>query len=113
MIGNMMTEGLVPWATREDPRYFRRGEGSQKGRAWCALTRIAISRADSGRSTCNVSEWGGNAVAVAVSNAYYPDTRTALDNVQRLPIACGADAFSNVWKAFWPDVKRKLQRTKN
>jgi hypothetical protein len=112
MIGNMMTEGLVPWVTREDPRYFRRGEGTLKGRAWYALTRIVISRTDSGRNSFNVSEWGGNAAAVAISNAYYPDTRTAPDNVQRLLIACGTDAFSNVLKEFWPDVKRKLQRKK-
>jgi hypothetical protein len=47
---------------------------------------------------------------VAISNAYYPDTRTASDNVQRLLIACGTDAFSNILKEFWPDVKKKLQQ---
>jgi hypothetical protein len=113
MIGNMMTEGLVPVLTHEDPRYFRRGEGSLKGRTWYALTRIVISRTDSGHNEFNVSEWGGNAAAVAISNAYYPDTRTVSANVQRLFIACGTDAFSNVLKEFWPDVKRKLQRKKN
>jgi hypothetical protein len=69
-----------------------------------------ISRTDSGGHSFNFSEWGGNAAAVAISNAYYPDTRTASDNVQRLLIACGTDAFSNILKEFWPDVKKKLHK---
>jgi hypothetical protein len=109
-IGNMMTEGLVPWALHQDPRYFRRGEGSILRRTGDALKQIVICRTDSGGRAFNVSEWGGNASAVAISNAYYPDTRTATDNVQRLLIACGTDAFSNVLKEFWPDVKKKLQQ---
>jgi hypothetical protein len=109
-IGNMMTEALVPILTREDPRYFRRGEGSMLGRVGYALKQIVITRTDSGHYFVNISEWGGNAAAVAISNAYYPDTRTASDNVQRLLIACGTDAFSNVLKEFWPDAKKKLQQ---
>ena len=114
-IGNMMTEALVPIATHEDPRYFRRGEGSILGRAGYALKQIVITRTDSGGRTFNLSEWGGNAAAVALSNAYYPDTRTASANAGRLFIACGTDAFSNILKEFWPDVKKKLQslRKKN
>lgn len=113
MIGNMMTEAVVPSFTHQDPRYFRRGEGSFGGRTLYALKQIVISRTDSGHYAFNVSEWGGNAMAVAISNAYYPDTRTARDNVERLFIACGTDAFSNVLKEFWPDVKRWLKRGKN
>ena len=112
MIGNMMTEGLFPWALHQDPRYFRRGEGTILSRTGYALKQIVIVRTDSGGHTFNLSEWGGNAAAVAISNAYYPDTRTASDNVQRLFIACGTDAFSNVLKEFWPDVKKKLHKNK-
>jgi hypothetical protein len=72
-----------------------------------------VNRTDSGRSTFNIAEWGGNALGTAISNAYYPDTRTASDNVQNLLIATGTDAFSNVLKEFWPDVKRKLHKKKN
>jgi len=110
MIGNIMTEGLVPIVTHEDPRYFRRGQGSILYRTGFALKQIVITRTDSDRSTFNLSEWGGNAAAVAISNAYYPDTRTASDNAERLLIACGTDAFSNVLKEFWPDVKKKLKQ---
>jgi hypothetical protein len=109
-IGNMMTEAFVPILTHEDPRYFRSGEGSVLSRTGYALKQIVISRTDSGGHSFNFSEWGGNAAAVAISNAYYPDTRTASDNVQRLLIACGTDAFSNILKEFWPDVKKKLHK---
>jgi hypothetical protein len=110
MIGNMMTEGIVPSLMHEDPRYFRLGVGSKKSRLWYALNRIVIDKKDSGRTSFNFSEWGGNALATAISNAYYPDSRDAKDNLQKWFIACGTDAFSNVLKEFWPDVKKKLHR---
>lgn len=33
MIGNMMTEGIMPSLMHEDPRYFRLGEGAKGARA--------------------------------------------------------------------------------
>lgn len=110
MIGNMMTEGIVPAIGHQDPRYFRLGEGTTKHRAVYALSRIFVARMDSGRSMFNFSEWGGNVIAVAISNAYYPDTRDWNDNVQKLLIQCATDSFSNVLKEFWPDIKRRLHK---
>jgi len=110
IIGNMMTESIYPSLLHEDPRYFRLGKsgGSTLRRAEYAATRIFVTRTDSGGRAFNFSEWLGNASAVAVSNAYYPDTRTASDNIERLAIACATDAFSQVLKEFWPDVKHVL-----
>src|SRR5450432_812570 len=110
MIGNMMTEGIVPSLLHEDPRYFRLGEGTKRSRAKYALEQILVTRTDGGRKTFNVAEVGGNAAAVAVTNLWYPDTRTVSDNVEKLGIQLATDAFSNVLKEFWPDVKRYLQR---
>ena len=115
VIGNMMTEGFVPALGHQDPRYFRlgKGEGTRKYRMWYAVKSIVVAKMDSGHKTFNFSEWGGNAAGVAISNAYYPDTRTASDNAQKLLIACGTDAFSNVLKEFWPDVKQWLHDRKH
>ena len=113
MIGNMMTEGFAPALLHEDPRYFRWGEGSKKRRVWYAATRIFVTATDGNRKTFNFAEWGGNAVAVAVSNAYYADGRTVGDNIPKLLIQCGTDGLSNVLKEFWPDVKRALSKKKN
>jgi hypothetical protein len=110
IIGNMMTESIMPSLLHQDPRYFRIGKshGGVLHRAGYAASRIFVSRTDSGGEQFNASEWLGNGVAVAISNAYYPDTRTVSDNIQRLGIACATDAFSQVMKEFWPDVKHKL-----
>jgi hypothetical protein len=107
-IGNFMTEGIMPSLFREDPRYFRRGYGTTKSRLWYAATRIFVCRTDAGHNQFNFAEVVGNSMAAAVSNAYYPDTRTASDNLQRLIIALATDSFSQVGKEFWPDIKRKL-----
>jgi len=113
MIGNMMTEGVMPALLHEDPRYFRLGEGSKKKRVWYAATRIFVTPTDKDHMTFNFAEWGGNGVAVAISNIYYRDGRTVGDNIPKLVIQCGTDALSNVLKEFWPDVKRALSKKKD
>ena len=110
MIGNMMTEGVMPAVLHEDPRYFRIGKGSFGRRLWYATTRTIVTTTDSNHHTFNFAEWGGNSVAVGLANFYYRDGRTAEDNAERLLIQCGTDTLSNVLKEFWPDVKKKLQK---
>ena len=107
-IGNMMTEAMYPSLLHEDPRYFRRGHGSIGSRTWYALTRVMVTRTDSGGRRFNFSEWMGNATAVAISNSYYPDYRTAGANAAKLGQQVGTDALSQVLKEFWPDIKRKF-----
>ena len=110
-IGNILTEGLVPTLFREDPRYFRRGSGGIGGRLRYALTRVLLSRTDKGNWNFNYAEWVGNGAAAAISNLYYPsDTRNFHDNLEKVSVSVGTDAFSNVLKEFWPDVKRKLHK---
>jgi hypothetical protein len=106
-IGNMMTEGVMPSLLHQDPRYFRRGTGSIKSRLAYAVTRIFVCKNDSGNWTFNTSELMGNAVGAAISNAYYPDTRTAHENAEKWSIQLATDALSQVGKEFWPDIKRK------
>ncbi len=106
-IGNKLTEGFVPILLHEDPRYFRRGTGSKWGRTGYALTRIFVTKTDSGGTNFNFSEWLGNGAGVALSNLYYTDDRTIGDNATKLLEACATDAISQVLKEFWPDIKRK------
>jgi len=107
-IGNMLTEGIFPTMLHEDPRYFRRGYGGFWSRTYYAATRVFVTRTDSGGTRFNFSEVIGNASGTAISNAYYPDGRNVVDNVQKLGTQIGIDAISQVLKEFWPDVKRKL-----
>ena len=109
-IENMTTEGIFPALLHQDPRYFRRREGSARSRLLYAMSRMFITRSDSGKSQFNFSEIGGAAASIAISNAYYPDGRAVGDNLSRYAVQLGFDAASNVLKEFWPDLKRKLPR---
>jgi len=107
-MGNMMTEAIFPSMLREDPRYFRRAYGSIWSRTTYALTRVFVTRTDSGGRRFNFSEVLGNAAGVGISNSYYPDGRNIGSNVARLGTQIGTDAVSQVLKEFWPDIKHKL-----
>jgi hypothetical protein len=110
VIGDYMTEAIYPTLLHQDPRYFRRGTGSGLSRLGYAMGQIFWTHKDSGGTQFNYSEVLGNSTAVAISNAYYPDNRTASDAVSKLGIQLSIDMASNVLKEFWPDVERKLSR---
>jgi hypothetical protein len=110
LIGNSMSEAVYPSLLHQDPRYFRRGEGSGPSRFAYAVSRVFWTRRDSGGTQFNYSEWLGNSTAVAICNAYYPDHRSAADNVSKLAMQVGVDAIGNVLKEFWPDLQRKFRK---
>jgi hypothetical protein len=110
VIGDYMTEGIYPTLLHQDPRYFRRGTGSGMARLGYAAGQIFWTHKDSGGTQFNYSEICGNATAVAISNAYYSDNRTASDAVSRLGTQIGVDMASNILKEFWPDITRKFSR---
>lgn len=107
-LGNIMTEAVFPAMLREDPRYYRRGQGSAWSRSAYAFSRLFVTPTDSGGRTFNYSEWGGNAAATAISNIYYPDGRTVRENLGKLGMQIGLDGLANALKEFWPDVKHRV-----
>jgi hypothetical protein len=110
VIGNYMTEGVFPTILHQDPRYFRRGYGSGWLRLRYAMGQIFLTHSDSGTTQFNFSEIVGNSTAVAISNAYYADNRTASEAVSKLGVQIGVDMAANVLKEFWPDIARKFSR---
>ncbi len=106
-VGNMMTEGVMPALLREDPRYFRQGEGGVWARIWYAGTRVVVTRTDAGRTQFNFSEWVGNGAAAALGNWYYPGSRGLDATFERTYTEVATDALSQELKEFWPDIKRK------
>lgn len=108
VIGNVLVEGAMPILLHEDPRYFRRGQGKFWSRVGYAASRVFVTRTDSGGTEFNYSEFVGNSLAVGISNSYYPGNRNLGGNFQKFTIQFATDAFSNVLKEFWPDVKHKL-----
>ncbi len=108
-IGNMMSESVFPVMLHQDPRYFPRGRGSFWKRTGYSISREWITRNDSGQSAINYSELVGNAVATAISNAYYPaENRTVSNNAQKFGQQIGLDAFFNILKEYWPDIRQKV-----
>ena len=112
-IGDYMTEAIYPSLLHQDPRYFRKGIDSGWSRLGYAIGQIFWTHTDSGGAQFNFSEVIGNSTAVAISNAYYSDNRTASDAVSKLGTQLGVDMASNILKEFWPDIARKFGRKHN
>jgi hypothetical protein len=109
-IGDYMTEAIYPSLLHQDPRYFRKGIGSGWSRVGYSLGQIFWTHTDSGGTQFNFSEVLGNSTAVAISNVYYSDNRTASDAISKLGTQLGVDMASNVLKEFWPDIARKCRQ---
>jgi hypothetical protein len=110
VVGDLMTEAVYPSALRQDPRYFRRGAGSGWTRLGYAIGQIFWTHTDSGGTQFNFSEIVGNATAVAIGNAYYPDNRTVSSNASKLSLQIGVDVAANILKEFSPDLDRAFSR---
>jgi len=110
VIGDYMTEAVFPIFLRQDPRYFRRGVGTKWSRLGYAIGQIFWTHTDAGGTQFNYSEIAGNSAAVAISQAYYKDHRTAADGASKLGMQVGVDMAGNILKEFWPEVQRELQR---
>jgi hypothetical protein len=110
VIANYMTEAVFPTLFHEDPRYFRRGAGSAWSRLRYAVGHTFWTHRDSGGMQFNFSEFAGNSAAVAISNAYYTDRRTAGDAATKFGLQIGLDTAADIVYEFLPDLQRKLRR---
>ena len=110
VIGDMLTESAFPILLHQDPRYFRKGEGTAMSRLGYAVSRIVVTQNDSGKAGFNYSEILGNSTAVAISNSYYSDNRDAKDATVKLTSQLAVDAAANVLKEFWPDLQKKFRK---
>jgi hypothetical protein len=107
--GHIFKGFLFPTILRTDPRYFRKGQGGAVPRTGYAVTRVFVTRTDSGHPTFNASEFLGAASSAALSTVYYPRSgSSASDAVSRAGLGIAADMGWNVFKEFWPDIKKKF-----
>ena len=110
VIGNMLTEGFMPILFHEVPRYFRKVNGNVWKRIGYSLTRVLVTKTDSGGTTFNFAEVVGNGIGSGIANSYYPDERGLGDTGVRMATQIATDSLSNLLKEFWPDIKRRLQK---
>ncbi len=111
--GTYFTEAIVPWVSREDPRYYTLERGNVPLRIFYALSRVVLTKTDSGGTSFNWSEIGGNALEAGLSNAYYPaQERGARQTAINWGAQIESAALNNLAKEFWPDIRRLIFRQK-
>ena len=109
-VGNYFTEAIVPSLTREDPRYYTLGRlhGGFFRRAGYAVTRLVITRSDSGGTMFNFSEIVGNGLGAGASDLYYPTQERNLGQTgTKWATQIGIDGIANLLKEFWPDISHR------
>jgi len=106
---NLFSNFVYPVLFKQDPRYFRMGEGPMKKRILTAIEQEFVARKDSGSHTFHYSNVLGAFTAGSISNAYYPpDDRGFGLTVGRAATALGYGTLGDFFLEFWPDVDQKL-----
>ncbi|MGD1105404.1 MAG: hypothetical protein ABR865_00045 [Terracidiphilus sp.] len=108
--GAMIGNGFLPALLHQDPRYFRLGHGSFHHRLFYAIATSYICKHDNtGKWEPNYSNVGGNIIAGAISNLYYPSQTAGLgQTIDNGLIVTTEGTFGGVLQEFWPDISRKL-----
>jgi hypothetical protein len=111
--GTFFTEAIVPALTHEDPRYYTLGKGGFFHRSGYAIAHSFVTKTDSGGTSFNWSEVGGNGMEAALANLYYPPqergvSQTALNWGTQMESA----VLNHFFQEFWPDIRKKVFRQK-
>jgi hypothetical protein len=111
---NYWVEFILPTILHQDSRYYTRGNGGFVKRATYAVTRLVITRNDSGKETFNASEVIGAGAAAGLGNLYYPSPeRTWTKTGQRWALNVGLDGATFLVREFWPDINARIFHQKD
>lgn len=127
--GGFFYNYAYPVLLKEDPRYFRRGEGGFARRTLYSLEQEFVCHTDKGGRMFHFSNVLGAFTSGAISNLYYPgnslirtipatattpavpvyenDRGVAL-TLSRTAIALGYGTIGGLFDEFWPDLHDKL-----
>lgn len=113
-IENFMVGAVFPSVLRQDPRFFQSGKGSFIHRTGYAVSRVFLTRGDNGHTQFNFSEIMGSASSAAISTySYHPSGDRTLSNTASVwGSEMGYDTITFVVKEFWPDIRRKIHKSK-
>jgi hypothetical protein len=113
-IENFMVGAVFPSLLKQDPRFYQSGEGTFWHRTGYAISRIFVTRTDSGHQQFNFSEFLGSALAAGISTySYHPRADKNLPNTASVwGTQVGYDTLTLVVKEFSPDIRRKLSHKK-
>lgn len=111
---NFLVEGVLPSVLHQDTRYYTLGHGNPLHRVEYAVTRILVTRTDSGGGAFNASEVFGAGSAAAISSLYYPtEDRTWTKVSQRWLTNVILDGATFGVKEFWPDLNNAVFHQKD
>lgn len=101
-IGDLLGSALFPSIFKQDPRYFYKGTGSIRSRAWWAIYNSFMCKGDNGRLQVDYSALMGSLAAAGVSNLYYPaaDRNGAALTFESTGIGIGFSAAENLAQEF-------------
>ena len=114
IIENFMVQAIFPSLLSQDPRFFQESAGGFWHRTGYAISRIVVTRSDSGHHMFNFSEVLGSGAAAAISTySYHPTAdKTASNTMKVWGTQMSYDTMTLVIKEFWPDIRRKLSKKK-
>lgn len=94
---------------KEDPRYFRLGEGTFKHRFAYSLAQEFVCHTDKGGRSFNFQNVFGAFTAGGISNIYYPSTDRGFGlTMSRSGIALLYGSVGGLVDEFWPDISHRL-----
>lgn len=111
-IENFWTGAILPSVLRQDPRFYQMPEGGFVHRTEYAISRIFVTRTDSGHSQFNFSEIVGSAISATLSTyTYHPRADRTIGNTANVwGTQVGYDTLTIEVKEFWPDIKRMIRK---
>jgi len=108
--GRFFKQFLFPVIFREDPRYYRLGQGPTGRRLTHGATHVFVAHHPDTTHMFNYSEWLGSASSIALSNSYHPGNRLTTGEVaSRMGFLIGLDAGFDVLREFWPEIARSMK----
>jgi len=98
-------------ALHEDNRYFASGQTGFMRRAKYAVASTFLARHDNGDRGISFSRLGAAAGASFISRIWQPrSTNSAGDGAVTFGFDMGTDVGFNLFREFWPDMKRHFQK---
>ena len=111
---NFFGNFAYPVLLKQDPRYFRLGEGPLKRRIGYALVQEFVGHKDGGGKTFNWPTVLGALTAGSISNAYYPAPDRGFSlTLTRTGVSLFYGSLGGLGNELWPDISRKLHRHKD
>jgi opacity protein-like surface antigen len=98
-------------ALHQDNRYFASGESGVWHRTKYAIASTFLARRDDGRRTFAYARVGSAAGTAFISRAWQPPSTTDAEHAaSSFGFTMAADLGTNVFREFWPDLRRHLRR---